>query len=117
MEKLEGKYRELQKQNKIRIVSNKTEGTIDEKLIVTIIYSCGHEEKIPLFSILEHPQDYETLLYGDTVFQKTLRCNTHCHRKLQLLKLKPLKNDKNLQEIWNLEHGRMGTADITIKVV
>jgi len=114
---LEEKYKELQKQNKIRVICNKEEAEVDEELNVTITYTCGETEKTPLLKILNYPDDYEALLHKDTIFQKTLRCKHHCTHKLKLLKLKPLKSEDNHRQIWNLEHGRAGTADLTIRLV
>jgi len=117
MPSIEEKFKELQKQNKIRVICNKQEAKISDDLKVTIEYTCGHSEQLPLLQLLPQPQNYRELLFRDTTFQRMLKCNTHCHNHLRLLKLKPFKNEKDLQTIYNLEHGRLGYADVSIKIV
>jgi len=116
MPSIEEQYKELQKQNKIRVTCNKEEAKISKDLKVTVQYTCGHTEELQLLQLLQ-PQNYKELLLGDTTFQLTLKCNSHCHNLARLLKLKPFKNEKDFQTIYDIEHGRLGTADMTIKIV
>jgi hypothetical protein len=116
MPSIEEQYKELQKQNKIRVICNKEEAKISKDLKVSVQYTCGHTEELPLLQLLQ-PQNYQELLLGDTTFQLKLKCNSHCHNHARLLKLKPFKNEKDFKEIYDIDHGRLGYADMTIKIV
>lgn len=110
-------FKKLVRENRIRVLCNNKEAKINDNLKVQIEFSCGNKQQVPFFTLLPKPENYEQLLHGDTVFQTRLRCNEHCHNKLRMLKLKPFKKDEDFQQIWNIEHGRVGYADITVKIV
>lgn len=113
---LKEEYQKLQKQNHIMLECNKKVLKIDKNLNVVIEYTCGNKEKTPFLGLLNYPLDYHALLFGDTIFQKRLNCRKHCKRTLRNTKLKPLKSKEDLKKIWNLEHGRRGHADLTIRL-
>lgn len=115
MNDLEEKYKELQKQNRILVGCNKKTLDVDGKLNVTIEYTCGNKEKVPFLKLLA-PRDYYALLFGDVIYQKRLTCGKHCRRSLRRKRLKPFKTDADLKEIWDIEHGRRGYANITIRL-
>jgi len=117
MNETEEKFRQLQKENRIRVECNKQTSKIDENLNVEIVYTCGHKEKQPFLKILEHTSDYEALSQGNILFQKQLKCNGHCDRRLTLLNLNPFKSRVDLQQINRLQHGNRGTAQLVIHVV